>query len=130
MTTSSPSRKTSARKPSHFGSKIHPSPRGSSPTRSASIGKTGGATGNCMPACYREGASVRRRRVLAARARRRRPNLVRGGALHDRLALLEQAIDERPLLGEVALGAALERHHVRALELRHLERELVRRRDE
>src|SRR5260370_1305720 len=42
---SSPSRKTRARNPSHFGSKIHPSPCGRSLVRLASIGKTGGLTG-------------------------------------------------------------------------------------
>src|SRR5271170_7289473 len=46
---SSPSRKTRARKPSHFGSNNHPSPAGNSPTRFASMGKTGGFTGSCMP---------------------------------------------------------------------------------
>src|SRR4051794_20300358 len=52
MNTSSPSRKTSARNPSHFGSKIQPSPSGSSLTRLASIGKTGGFTGRSMRASY------------------------------------------------------------------------------
>src|SRR5438105_4037127 len=47
MKTSSPSRNTSVRKPSHFGSKIQPSPGGRSPTRFASIGRTGGFTGSC-----------------------------------------------------------------------------------
>src|SRR2546426_10834964 len=42
---SSPSRNTSVRNPSHFGSKIHVPPAGNSPTRLASIGKTGGFTG-------------------------------------------------------------------------------------
>src|SRR3984957_15457039 len=46
---SSPSRKTRARKPSHFGSKTHVSPEGISPTRLASMGRTGGFTGSCMP---------------------------------------------------------------------------------
>src|SRR4029077_1853730 len=48
MKTSSPSRKNSARKPSHLGSKIQPSPGGSSPTRFASIGRTGGLTARFM----------------------------------------------------------------------------------
>src|SRR5205809_4046424 len=47
MKISSPSRNTSVRKPSHFGSKIHPSPGGNSPTRLASIGSTGGLTTRC-----------------------------------------------------------------------------------
>src|ERR1700761_8849212 len=46
---SSPSRKTRARNPSHLGSKTQVSPGGSSPTRLASIGRTGGFTGSCMP---------------------------------------------------------------------------------
>src|ERR1700716_2272735 len=46
---SSPSRKTRDRKPSHFGSKTHVSPAGNSPTRLASMGRTGGFTGSCMP---------------------------------------------------------------------------------
>src|SRR5688572_3484297 len=49
MKRSSPSRKISVRKPSHFGSKSHPSPCGSSLTRFASIGKTGGFTGRSIP---------------------------------------------------------------------------------
>src|SRR3982074_3247006 len=48
MNISSPSRKISVRKPSHLGSKIHPSPGGSSPTRLASIGSTGGLTARFM----------------------------------------------------------------------------------
>src|ERR1051326_5267854 len=48
MNSSSPSRKTSVRKPSHLGSKIHPSPGGNSPTRVASIGRTGGFTGRSI----------------------------------------------------------------------------------
>jgi hypothetical protein len=47
MRISSPSRKINARKPSHFGSKIHVSPAGTSSTRLASIGNTGGFTGRC-----------------------------------------------------------------------------------
>src|SRR5687768_14037573 len=49
MYTSLPSRKIRARKPSHFGSKIQSPFVGSSLTRFASIGKTGGFTGSCMP---------------------------------------------------------------------------------
>src|SRR4051812_26009188 len=45
MNISSPSRKTSERKPSHLGSKIHSPSDGISPTRLASIGSTGGLTG-------------------------------------------------------------------------------------
>src|SRR6478672_162014 len=45
MRISSPSRKTSARKPSHLGSKIQLPSSGSSPIRLASIGKMGGFTG-------------------------------------------------------------------------------------
>src|SRR5690349_10670267 len=48
MKISSPSRKTSVRKPSHFGSKIQPSPSGSALTRLASIGSTGGLTGKSI----------------------------------------------------------------------------------
>src|SRR6185503_4001408 len=48
MKSSSRSRKMSVRNPSHLGSKIHPSPGGSSATRLASIGRTGGLTGRCM----------------------------------------------------------------------------------
>src|SRR5688500_1007516 len=48
MKISSSSRKMSVRKPSHLGSKIHPSPGGSSPTRFASIGRTGGLTARFM----------------------------------------------------------------------------------
>src|SRR5438477_7371747 len=42
MNTLSPSRNTMARKPSHFGSKSHPSPGGSSSASLASMGATGG----------------------------------------------------------------------------------------
>src|ERR1700678_4176768 len=48
MKISSPSRKTSTRKPSHLGSKIHPSPSGKPATRFASIGKRGGLSGRCI----------------------------------------------------------------------------------
>src|SRR6266550_6530794 len=48
MKISSPSRKMSVRNPSHLGSKIHPSPGGSSLTRLASIGRTGGLTARFM----------------------------------------------------------------------------------
>src|ERR1700730_4165407 len=41
---SPPSRKTNARNPSHFGSKIHVPPTGNSPIRLESIGKIGGIT--------------------------------------------------------------------------------------
>ena len=46
---SSPSRKTSARNPSHLGSNIQSSPSGNSPTRLASMGRSGGFTGSCTP---------------------------------------------------------------------------------
>src|SRR5215472_7474804 len=49
MRISSPSRNTSARKPSHLGSKIHSSPSGNSLTRLASIGKIGGWTFKFTP---------------------------------------------------------------------------------
>src|SRR5213078_3641872 len=49
MKISSPSRNTSARNPSHLGSKIHSSPDGRSATRLASIGSTGGLTGRRTP---------------------------------------------------------------------------------
>src|SRR4051812_5473460 len=48
MNSSSPSRNTRVRKPSHFGSKIQPSPGGSLSTRFASIGRTGGFTGRSI----------------------------------------------------------------------------------
>src|SRR4051794_19304990 len=54
MKTSSPSRKIRVRKPSHLGSKIHPSPGGSAPTRLASIGRTGGLTARFMGKSYHE----------------------------------------------------------------------------
>src|ERR1700733_2321296 len=53
MRISSPLRKTSARKPSHFGSKTHASPAGNSLTRLASMGRTGGFTGSCTMPWYR-----------------------------------------------------------------------------
>src|ERR1700730_14145545 len=48
MKISSLSRNTRARKPSHFGSKIHAPVLGNSLTRFASIGKIGGFTGSCI----------------------------------------------------------------------------------
>src|SRR4051812_27279406 len=48
MNSSSPSRKIKVRNPSHFGSKSQPSPGGSSPTRFASIGSTGGLIGRSI----------------------------------------------------------------------------------
>src|SRR5580704_14155605 len=47
MKISSPSRNTSARKPSHLGSKTQSPSDGNSSTRFASIGKIGGLTGSC-----------------------------------------------------------------------------------
>ncbi len=47
ISTSSPSRNTTDRKPSHFGS--YDAPAGISGTALASIGATGGMTGSCMP---------------------------------------------------------------------------------
>src|ERR1700687_167253 len=47
MTTSSPSLKATARKPSHFGSYCQASPRGSSAWTLASIGVNGGMTPSC-----------------------------------------------------------------------------------
>jgi hypothetical protein len=47
--TSSPSRKMIVRKPSHFGSYRMPSAVGIFGTALASIGSTGGITGNCIP---------------------------------------------------------------------------------
>src|SRR4051794_23551154 len=44
----------------HFGSKIHPSPSGSSLTRLASIGRTGGFTWSCMRASYASVGRMRR----------------------------------------------------------------------
>src|SRR5262249_44593751 len=46
MNTSSALRKTIARKPSHLGSKSHPSPSGNSSASLASIGSIGGSIGN------------------------------------------------------------------------------------
>src|ERR1700751_1161771 len=60
---SSPSRKTRARKPSHFGSNTHPSSAGNSLTRLASMGRTGGFTGSCMP----HGTACHRRAMLGIR---------------------------------------------------------------
>ena len=50
MSSSSPSRKTSARKPSHLGSYSQPSPSGRSAAALASMGSTGGSTGRRMRA--------------------------------------------------------------------------------
>src|SRR5438046_2232028 len=50
MKSSSASRKNSARKPSHFGSKSHPSPSGKAWAGLASIGRTGGLTARCTTA--------------------------------------------------------------------------------
>src|SRR5579863_6658274 len=52
MKISSPSRKISARNPSHLGSKSQSSPAGNSSTRLASIGKRGGLTGRSTPSYY------------------------------------------------------------------------------
>src|SRR5580700_4380466 len=49
MKISSPSRNTSARKPSHFGSKTQSPSAGNSSSRFASIGRIGGFTGRCTP---------------------------------------------------------------------------------
>src|SRR5262245_18491473 len=49
MKISSPSRKTRARNPSHFGSKIQLSPSGNSLTRLASIGRIGAFTSRSIP---------------------------------------------------------------------------------
>jgi hypothetical protein len=49
MKISSPSRNTSARNPSHLGSKIQSPSAGNSPTRFASIGRIGGFTGSSTP---------------------------------------------------------------------------------
>src|SRR5580704_16758553 len=75
MKISSPSRKTSTRKPSHLGSKIQPSPSGSSATRLASIGKSGGLTGSCTPSASLGGSGRGGRRCGRGRRRGRR----RGG---------------------------------------------------
>src|SRR6201999_1027651 len=47
---SSPSRKTTHRKPSHLGSYSRPGSRGTACTAFASIGRTGGITGRSTPA--------------------------------------------------------------------------------
>src|SRR6185503_18877332 len=57
MKISSRSRKTRARNPSHFGSKIQSPLVGNSPIRLASIGKTGGFTGRFTRQSYTEGAN-------------------------------------------------------------------------
>src|ERR1700691_2369364 len=49
MKISSPSRNTSARKPSHLGSKIQSPSSGNSSTRFASIGRIGGFSGRFTP---------------------------------------------------------------------------------
>ena len=49
VNTSSPSRKTIARKPSHFGSNSQPSPVGSPSEAFASIGSSGGSKGSFIP---------------------------------------------------------------------------------
>src|SRR5689334_579936 len=48
MRTSSPSRKTIARKPSHLGSYSQPSPSGRPSEALASIGSSGGSNGRCI----------------------------------------------------------------------------------
>src|SRR6185369_7265535 len=53
MYRSAPSRNTSARNPSHFGSNSQPSPSGRVSAAFASIGSTGGAIGNAMRPRYR-----------------------------------------------------------------------------
>src|SRR5260370_17625336 len=95
---SSPSRKARARNPSHFGSKIHPSPCGRSLVRLASIGKTGGLTG---------------RRTASTEALRRACTRFRGfGLAVFRLGRRFERVDE--LAGDRGdvLDRALERENV------------------
>ena len=64
ISTSSPSRKTIDRKPSHLGSKLN-GPSGICGTGRASIGATGGLTGRCMtPSCLAGGPGGRPARPL------------------------------------------------------------------
>jgi hypothetical protein len=57
MKISSPSRNTSARKPSHLGSKIQSPSSGNSSTRFASIGRIGGFSGRSTPPWYNVASS-------------------------------------------------------------------------
>src|SRR5580765_5258242 len=66
MNISSPSRKTSVRKPSHLGSKIQPSPDGNSSTRVASMGSSGGLIGSSIATI--DGASFSAARLTAPRS--------------------------------------------------------------
>src|ERR1700752_373289 len=56
MKISSLSRKISARKPSHLGSKIHAAPSGSASAPFANVGSTGGVTGRFMQVGRRKSA--------------------------------------------------------------------------
>src|SRR6266704_181078 len=71
MRISFPSRKTRARNPSHFGSKIHFPPNGNSEARLASIGRIGGFTGSCMGQSYTAGLSPATARGVPKRHRSR-----------------------------------------------------------
>src|SRR5437867_7000849 len=64
---SSPSRNTSVRKPSHFGSNCHPSPEGNSAAAVDNIGWSGGSNGNRTPQSY---SGVRRLAAAFAPAAR------------------------------------------------------------
>src|SRR5512146_2476889 len=58
MRVSSPSRNTSARKPSHFGANSQPSPSGRASRGLASIGSIGGSNGSFTPSRYPLGAEA------------------------------------------------------------------------
>ena len=75
--TSSPSRNISARKPSHFGSKIQLAPEGNSAIRFESIGRIGGFTGSCTLSCYTAWAEPRERKPNY-----RKPRQCETGALY------------------------------------------------
>src|SRR6267142_1720545 len=94
MYTSSPSRNTMARNPSHFGSKSHPSPSGRTLASLASIGSTGGAMGKAM------------RRSGRTAAARRDPSLRRGPARVERASGLIDVDDQRRMVGGDGLALA------------------------
>ena len=76
--TSSPSRKTRARKPSHLGSNSQPSSLGSESAALASIGSIGGSNGSAMAQRYRRGRGRADRRPGADRGTCHAPSASRG----------------------------------------------------
>src|SRR3954464_6763494 len=103
MNTFSPSRNTMARKPSHFGSKSHPSPGGRASASLASMGSTGGSITSRPHASSRRPAAAQRDAAFGgspARVERAaRPVDVdgeRGVIGGDRLALARLPVDLRP----------------------------------